>query len=120
MSLGDIINAVFELRSDMRAAGATTAEIEKATERSVRSAWPSTPIDEWPGWAQALRCAYCDGTGLVIHRNVKNRLGVLVDEGTPCRCPLGAKFLPPAPKDDDFQEAGKTTKPKRGFSRFGR
>jgi hypothetical protein len=119
MSLGSIIVAVCQMRQDMRGAGASELEIEKATERSVRASWPTVDERMWPAWMTLARCAYCDGTGLVIHRNVKNRLGLIVDEGTPCRCPQGQKFLPKMKSEADFQEAGKVSKPKRNFSRFG-
>ena len=119
MSLGQIIAAICQMRVDMRSAGASELEITKATERSVRSSWPTKPEQEWPAWMTLARCAYCDGTGLVIHRNVTNKLGLIVDEGTPCRCPHGQKFLPKVKSETDFQQAGKVSKPKRSFSRFG-
>lgn len=118
MSLGDIVAAIVELRADMRGAGATEPAIAQATERTVRASWPSVDERLWPALMTLARCAYCDGTGLVIHRNVKNRLGVIVDEGTPCRCPLGNRFLPKVKSDADFAEAGKVKKSK-GFQKFG-
>lgn len=122
MSLGALVNDVAETRAELRRQGASQEAIDAATERLVRHHWEPLVPDQrfWPTALLTLgTCAYCDGTGLVIHRDVKNRLGHVVDEGVPCRCSRGARFLPPVPEGDDFQQAGKTPKPK-AMSRFGR
>lgn len=121
MSLGKLIVDVAETRDELRRQGASVAAIDAATERIVRHYWEPLVPDRftWPAWMLIPKCAYCDGTGLVIHRLVKNRLGCLVNEGQPCRCPLGTRFLAPVRPDSDHTQAGKTSKPKT-LSRFGR
>lgn len=117
-TLGQLIRDLSDLRSELRELGNDAHSIELATERLVRERWPKTDERFWPAHLTLARCAYCDGTGLVIHRNVKNRLGGVVDEGVPCRCPQGSKFLPKAVNPEaDFQQAGKVQKP---LKRFGR
>ncbi len=118
MSLGSIVHSIAVLRADMRERAASPAEIEAATERVVRANWPVKDEREWPVWMTLARCAYCDGTGLVIHRGVRNRLGVVVDEGTPCRCALGVKFSPKPQTSEDFESASKTKRSKP-MKRFG-
>ena len=118
MSLGDIIKAVFDLRSDMRSAGADESEIEKATERSVRSAWP--PGREWKYLCQncrdyGLEMLECPGDA-TCGRDKQHRPH---DFGRPCWCDAGAKFRARLKSEEDFQQAGKTPK-RSGFSRVGR
>lgn len=119
LKLSQLVNAVYQTRAELRASGADDRAVDLATEKLVRAYWGPLVPDErdWPGWFSAPRCAYCDGTGLVIRR-VVNRLRILVDEGVPCRCPKGARFLPPIPREDDHISAGKT--PKKSWSRAGR
>lgn len=117
-TLGQLVRDLCDLRAELRSLGNDPASVELATERLVRDRWPKVDERLWPVHLTLARCAYCDGTGLVIHRNLKNRLGVLVDEGTPCRCPLGSRFLPKAINPDaDFQQAGKVQKPMKRFGR---
>lgn len=117
--LRDLVSAVFQARQEWRSLGMDAREIAKATEKLVRLYWAPfvAPESSWPAWFERGTCAYCDGCGLVI-RTVTNRLRLEVSEGVPCRCPKGARFLPPIPKDDDFTQAGKT--PKKSWSRAGR
>ena len=120
MRLTQMLADVVELRDVLRSQGASRAAIQTATENIVRDAWePLTrPIHEWPGYYQTPTCAYCDGTGLVMRFHVRNRLGVDVTEGEPCRCPRGARFQPPNNAPESYTSAGKMPKPKQ-LSRFG-
>lgn len=121
MSLGQLIVDVAEVRDELRKQSATVEAIDAATERIVRHYWEPLvpPRRAWPPWMTIPLCAYCDGTGLVIHRHVRNRLGCFVNEGEPCRCPLGQRFLAGPTTAPDHTQAGKTPKPKQ-LSRFGR
>jgi hypothetical protein len=94
--LAQMVRDVLEVRTELRAQGASPIELAAATERVVRDAWEPlcVPERQWPVTALLAKCAYCDGTGLVIRHNVKNKLNVIVDEGTPCRCSRGARFEP--------------------------
>lgn len=121
--LSKLVAHVCEARAELRAQGASDRVLAEATERLVRDAWAPLvrPEQEWPGWLSAPRCAYCDGTGLTVRRGVTNRLGVVVDEGEPCRCPLGARFLPKLQTEVDHTAAGKTPKPQtKSWARVGR
>lgn len=119
MSLGSIIAAVFELRASMREQGATEQAIAEATERSVRSAWPKTER-EWK-----YLCHRCSDYGLEIFDCPgdatcgREKPHLPHDYGQPCWCSAGAKFRPKPRNDDDFQQAGKTPKPSKGFQKFG-
>jgi len=116
-----LFGPVADARAAWRADGMNEREIAKATERMVRHHLDplTAPLEQWPEWMLRGRCAYCDGTGLVIHKGVTNRLRIEVDEGFPCSCPLGARFIDRQPPTPDHTQAGKVTKPKV-FSRFGR
>ena len=120
--LRDVVQAVIEVRAECRAEGLSDEVIAARTEQVVRHYWAPfvASEDQWPGWAQAPRCAYCDGTGLVILLNVRDRLGQLVDEGRPCRCPKGIRFLPKTSRDEDHTHAGKTPKKARPWIQAGR
>jgi len=119
-TLYKVFPEVSELRQTMRAEGRTEPEITAATEQMVRHHLEPhvPPMHTWPEHLVLAKCAYCDGTGLVIHRNVVDRNGVLIDQGNPCRCPKGDKFLPQTPKQADHRQAGKTPKP--DFKQFGK
>ncbi len=105
------------LRREMRESGSTPAECDRALEKILRANWPVRLLEEWPEKYLRPVCLACDGTGLII-RTVVNRLGLTVDEGTPCRCIAGDKFLKKSTPDKDFTQAGKEpTKPK-GFRRW--
>lgn len=120
--LSALIPALCELRTELRSQGASQQEIDLQTERLVRHFWEPYAVDErfWPDWARRAVCQYCDGTGLVVHRHVTNRLGLPVDEGVPCRCGLGARFLKREPIEPDHTGAGKTPTKPRPFTRLGR
>lgn len=110
---------VGDMRTEMRGSGHNQPEIDAATERMVRHHLEPEvpPLVEWPAWLDVPRCAYCDGTGLILRR-VVNRLGYLVDQGTPCKCAKGARFLSKQTASQDYTDAGKM--PKKAPSRFGR
>lgn len=118
--LSALVDGLYQARREWREQGLDARQIQAATEKLVRTYWEPLVAheDTWPEWASAPKCAYCDGSGLVIRR-VINRLKIEVSEGVPCRCPKGLRFLPPIPKDDDFTQAGKTPA-KKGWSRAGR
>lgn len=122
MSLGNLIADLAALRAELRTQGASEQEIATQTERVVRHYWePKVPHERfWPDHHLRAVCAYCDGTGLVLHRGVRNRLGLIVDEGEPCRCPLGMRFLKAPKSESDHTGAGKTPTKARPFSRLGR
>jgi hypothetical protein len=105
-----------EQRRVLLAAGATPAAANQAIEDTLRVAL-GTPADEWPGWAQTPRCGSCRGSGLLI-QTVKNRLGILVDEGRPCHCQTGNRYRKKAPVAADFTAAGKTMPKPKGFQRW--
>ena len=119
MSLGAIFAGIFQLRTDMRQAGADEAEIAKATERSVRSAWPTTR--EWK-----YLCQTCADYGLEMldcpgdRTCGRDKEHLSHEFGRPCWCDAGAKFRKAPRSEEDFQQAGKVQKPARGFSRMGR
>lgn len=121
MNLGRLVLDVYEVRTSLRMQGATEQDIEATTLRMVRERWePLVPSERfWPAHHLAPKCGYCDGTGLMMARNVTNRLGIVVDEGAPCRCPKGARFEPKAVRNADHTAAGKTPK-QNTLSRFGR
>lgn len=121
MRLKKMAIELYEVRAELRLQGASEAAIRTASEDMVRTAWePLVPPEkDWPGYFRVPRCAYCDGTGLVLRFNVRNRLGVDVTEGSPCRCPLGVRFLP-KPKDQDFTDAGKSVQKPRTWTQAGR
>lgn len=119
MSLGDIIQAVMQMRESMRADGAEEREIEAATERSVRSSWPFTR--EWK-----YLCQQCSDYGLVMHECPgdatcgRHKPHLAHEFGKPCWCSLGQRFKARPKTETDFQEAGKMKKPDRSFTRAGR
>lgn len=117
-----LVAQVCEVREELRRQEATPVVIEAATERLVRDAWEPLvpPASSWPWFHSLPRCARCDGTGLEILRDVRNRLGVVVDEGRPCHCPRGVRFMPKLETEADHTQAGKTSKPARSWSRAGR
>ena len=119
-TLYKIFPEVGDMRAAMRADGSSEADIATATEQMVRHHLEplAAPMNEWPEYMLLPKCGYCDGTGLVIHRNVLDKHGVKVDSGHPCRCTKGAKFLPPTNQGADFKAAGKT--PTSDFTRAGR
>lgn len=106
-------------RSEWRTDGLNPAQIEDATERLVRDKLRDFVPDErfWPVQYTLPRCAYCDGCGLVLRRNVRNKLGLMVDVGEPCRCPKGMRFYPKESRHDDYTSAGKVQKQP---ARFGK
>ena len=109
-----------ELRREMVANGATRAEADKALEKILRANWPVPvlPEEQWPEKYRQPRCVRCDGYGLVM-REVTNRLGLRVNEGTPCDCWAGDKFRPKPKAGATVAEAGKITpKPKGGWTRW--
>jgi hypothetical protein len=120
--LSNLVNDLCELRAELRKQGASAQELATQTEQLVRHYWQPHVVDErfWPDWATRHVCAYCDGTGLVVHRHITNRLGVTVDEGSPCRCPLGARFTKAPMSEADHAQAGKTPKPTKPWQRVGR
>ena len=101
----------------MRADKAPLRACVDALARSLKAAWPErVPYAEWPEQYRQPRCPQCDGYGLII-REVTNRLGCQVRDGTPCVCWAGDKFKPKAPSAQDFTAAGKTAE-KKGFRRW--
>ncbi len=106
-----------QLRREMRESGSTPAECDRALEKILRANWPVPPVEEWPEKYLRPVCMACDGTGLMI-RTVVNRLGITVDEGTPCRCWAGEKFKPKPRTEADFTQAGKTPQKPKGFTRW--
>jgi hypothetical protein len=114
--LANAFKQAMTLREQMREDGATEAQCAVALEKIIRANWPIRPESEWPEQYRQPRCGACDGYGLVI-KSVVNRLGVQVEEGTPCSCYAGLKFLDKSKADQDFTQAGKTSKPK-GFTRW--
>ena len=106
------------LRQQMREDGATEAECARALEKIIRANWPVTDEKDWPYFHRLPRCIKCDGYGLVI-RTVTNRLGCVVEEGTPCTCQAGTRYLERPKSEADFTAAGKTASAKpKGFSRW--
>lgn len=105
-----------QLRHEMRANGASEADCTRAIEKILRANWPVTSELDWPWHARLPRCIHCNGYGLVM-RTVVNRLHCTVEEGTPCTCQQGARYLDKPKAEADFTAAGKTAKPK-GFSRW--
>lgn len=101
----------------MRADGASLSACVRALETSLRAAWPQTPEREWPHWARVPRCIHCHGYGLVI-RTVTNRLGCVVEEGTPCTCQQGARYQEKPKAEADFTAAGKSAPKPKGFGRW--
>jgi len=107
-----------QLAREMKAEGASDADRAEALERILRANWPETPPeDAWPWWARVPRCVLCDGYGLIIRQEI-NRLGCLVEVGTPCTCPKGARHEAAPAAAADFTAAGKTAKPSKGFSKW--
>lgn len=100
----------------MRKAGESHETCAAMLEKSLRAAFPSPPWHEWPEKFRLPRCAKCDGYGLVL-REVRNRLGCLVTEGTPCTCYRGTRYMETPKEEADFTVAGKTPA-KKGFSRW--
>lgn len=115
--LADAFRIAMQMRSEMRAAGATEREMAQALERVIRANWPVQPESQWPYWARVPRCMHCSGYGLALRTEV-DRLGQTVEVGTPCTCQAGAKFQPRAASAADFTQAGKTTKKPGGFRRW--
>lgn len=118
MSLGSIVKIVADLRSEMRTNGADTREIAAATERIVRANWPTER--EWKHLCQrcgdyGLEMFTCPGDATCG----RDKPHLAHEFGQPCWCSAGAKFKAKPRSDEDFQQAGKVTKPK-GFSRVGR
>lgn len=110
-----------DTRAEWRAQGCSEAEIAANTERLVRHELEALvpPEAEWPEALRRPRCAWCQGTGLVLHFRVRDRLGIVTTQGTPCRCTQGVRYLPKAAAAaEDFTAAGKT--PKTQPTRFGR
>lgn len=134
--LSKIIAEAVLAREQLRADGASAADIDQGFERIVRAVWPFTR--EWH-----YLCDLCDDTGLrmfectAAHRcdgistrtdgphdtpGKYKRLCTMGDPnythtwGEPCHCPKGARFLPPRRSSDDFTKATKQKPP----SRFGR
>lgn len=115
--LAATFKAAIAMWEDMRKDGTPVRECAKALERSLRAAWPQTDEREWPHWARVPRCMHCNGYGLII-RTVTNRLGCVVDEGTPCSCHLGAKYHDKPKAEADYTAAGKTAAKPKTFSRW--
>jgi hypothetical protein len=104
-TLGKIVMEASAAYHEQIAAGVDRATAIDGLERTIRDHWPYSR--EWK-----YLCPRCDDTGLVL-RTVTNRLGCVVDEGHPCSCALGARFIPKPKRSDDFTAATKVTKPTR-------
>ena len=116
--LSEAFKMAIRLRHEMRENGASEAECTKAIENILRANWPVPPESEWPWHARLPRCMHCNGYGLVI-RTVVNRLKCTVEEGTPCTCQAGARYLEKPKQEADFTAAGKTANAKpKGFTRW--
>jgi hypothetical protein len=114
--LAETFREAMKMRAAMKAQGASEQSCTEAMARSLKAAWPWRPESEWPYFHRLPRCIHCDGYGLVI-RTVINRLGCRVDEGTPCTCREGARYLEKPKAEQDFTQAGKVSKP---MTRMGR
>lgn len=101
----------------MRKDGSDHKTCAAALETSLRAAFPTPPWEEWPEQFRQPRCHRCDGYGLVL-RDVVNRLGCRVTEGTPCTCWKGDRYKNQPKPEADFTEAGKATAKPKGFSRW--
>lgn len=116
--LAEAFKHAMQLRIEMREQGASEQDCRLAMEKILRANWPSPPESNWPYWARLPRCLHCNGYGLVI-RVVVNRLGCTVEEGTPCSCQQGARYLDKPKAEADFTAAGKTASAKpKGFTRW--
>ena len=107
-----------QMRVEMRASGATDAECTEALKRVLKANWSIPDVSEWPYHMRLPRCVKCDGYGLII-TNVVDRLGQSVTQGEPCTCEKGRRFMPQKQAEQDFTQAGKVEKPKKGFQRWG-
>jgi len=115
--LSEAFRHAMQLRREMRERGATETECRTAVERILRANWPVPPEHEWPWHTRLPRCMHCNGYGLVI-RTVVNRLKCTVEEGTPCTCQQGARYLDKPKMDADFTAAGKAPAKPKGFTRW--
>jgi len=117
-----IFGAVADARASWRAEGYDAREIAQRTLNLVRLELDGEvpPMNEWPEWALAPKCGYCDGTGLVLRFHVLDRLKQDITLGEPCRCTKGARFIPRRDSPDDFTQAGKGAKPSKPFTQLGR
>ena len=112
-TLGAVVMEAVKLATAMKADGASNEMRFRVIETTLREFWPKAR--EWK-----FLCEQCSDTGLVIRRDVMNRLGCKVNEGVPCVCSHGSRFTGrPKGSGDDFTNAGKVKKPQRGFTRFG-
>ena len=111
--LGASVMEAVRLAAKMKADGALDEERFQVIESVIRELWPRRR--EW-----YFLCEACRDTGLVTREGVTNRLGCVVDEGTPCGCDKGKLFREKPPwGGDDYTKAGKVSKP-RGFTRWAR
>lgn len=107
-----------QLRYEMKEQGSSERDCALAMEKILRANWPVPPEEEWPWHARLPRCMHCNGYGLVM-RTVVNRLKCTVEEGTPCSCQQGARYLEKPKAEADFTAAGKTASAKpKGFTRW--
>lgn len=139
--LSAAISAVLRVRDQMKADGASRAELDACVEQVVREVWPRGREEPWK-----YACPNCSDTGLRMHvctpwqrcDGISTRMdsphgtvgkykrlcaqGVTTYEhdcGMPCWCPLGRRFQSkPSGGEDDFTTSTKS-KPKP-MQRWGR
>ncbi len=119
--LAQTVMAVITRRDQMRADGATEADLNADMETAIRQCWPFTR--EWK-----YLCDKCDDHGLAMGEcpgdaTCGRTLPHMAHSfGTPCWCSAGNRFKAKARPtgDDDLATVGKTRKNPRGFTRFGR
>lgn len=128
--LARTIAEALKLRDEMKAGGASQAELDAFLENVVRQSWPFTR--EWK-----FLCSQCDDTGRVVmvcrkgarcdgRSTAPGRMRLCAQDPTsdyeheyasPCHCALGSRFTSrPKRVEDDLVKIGKVSKP----TRFGR
>jgi hypothetical protein len=118
MSLGAIVKIVWDMRDDMRHAGASELSIAEATERIVRANWPF--VREWKYLCQrcfdyGVEISSCPGDSTCD----RSKLHGPHEFARPCWCSAGEKFRNKPKTESDFEAAGKVQK-QRSFTRFVR
>lgn len=113
--LAQTMRAAILERDKQRLAGATSDELARNLEQTVRAAWPF--VREWK-----YLCQDCRDYGLMMRECPgdascgRNSLHLVHEFGVPCWCSVGNRFKTRPKAEQDFTAA---TKAKRQPSRFG-
>ena len=119
--LSGAVQEALAMRGQMKAAGATGADLDRGLEAVLRDAWPK-PHGRTEPWHDV--CSNCRDYGLVMAQCQgdvtcgRPRVHGPHDYGVPCWCAKGTRFTKKAPSESDAMD--RAAKPTRPMGRFGR